>query len=607
MEKKVYSSSFNPVGDFMQHSSLKTKILSILLTFTVINTGLVSFIAWEYWQQYDSAHISKINNIFYISATKFIHELQKERGKSSFFLAKNISLSELNDQKASTDQTFSQVKNDIINSSIDRKLKDKISELTENLQLLRSQVSDSKIIPAESAQKYTAIIAELLKLQIATARVSTASGVEKRLLSMCMLETAKENAGRLRAFLTGIIATNQPIDKEKIKILTFYKSGIEANLFSEILSVSDDGTKSLQKFTELPSWKKSVDIYQHVISKSDEGNFGVDNKEYFKNISESIENIYKIVISEESLISENVQLLEASSKQKLAVLLSIGLFLTVSLIFVATRLVNNINKSLSNAVSSLSNTSEIVLSTSNLLKSSSQTISDQSSSTAAALEETVASVTEMNSQVDKNSEAAGIAVDLSSNSKKIAQAGEVEIKSLIHAITEISNASSEIGDIINVIDDIAFQTNLLALNAAVEAARAGELGKGFAVVADAVRALAQKSADATKNIQALIVNTQEKVLNGSEIATKSEKALSEILTSTNKTADIIVEMATATKEQAYGLSQISKAMNQIDQSTQSSAATAEETASSAESLMEQSATLNNLVIELQKVVYGKAS
>ncbi len=591
----------------MQHHSLKTKILSILMIFTLINTGLVSFVAWEYWEQYESAHSSSSNNTFFTSVTKTIHELQKERGKSSFFLSKNIQISDLNEQRSNTDQAFMQIKSDILNSTIEKKQKDKVTQIMETLQNVRGLVTDNKIITSESAQKYTDLVSELLKLQILTARASTARSVEKKLLSMCMLESAKENAGRLRAFLTGVIASNQPIDKDKIKTLTFYKSGIEANLFSDVLSVSDVGAKSLQSFTDLPAWKKSVDIYQHVIAKSDEGNFGIDNKEYFKNISDSIEDIYKIISSEELNISENVQALESSSKQKLFLLVSIGLFLTVMLIIVAIRLVNNISKALTNAVSSLSNTSEIVLSTSNLLKSSSQTISDQSSSTAAALEETVASVTEMNSQVDKNSEAAGIAVDPSSNSKKIAQAGEVEIKSLIHAITEISNASSEIGDIINVIDDIAFQTNLLALNAAVEAARAGELGKGFAVVADAVRALAQKSADATKDIQTLIVNTQEKVLKGSEIATKSEKALSEILSSTNKTADIIVEMATATKEQAFGLSQISQAMNQIDQSTQSSASTAEETAASAESLMEQSATLNNLVIELQKVVYGEVA
>ncbi|WP_413560424.1 methyl-accepting chemotaxis protein [Bdellovibrio sp. HCB209] len=238
------------------------------------------------------------------------------------------------------------------------------------------------------------------------------------------------------------------------------------------------------------------------------------------------------------------------------------------------------------------------------LASASAQLSTGATEAAASLEETVASIEELSSMVKLNTSHAQEANTLSKNSRESAEKGFHEIERLIAAMNEISHGSKKIEEIIQVIDDIAFQTNLLALNASVEAARAGEQGKGFAVVADAVRTLAQKSAESAKGINSLIKDNVEKTENGASIASNSGVVLKEILTSVKKVADLNGEISAGSTEQATGIEQISKAMNQLDQATQGNAASSEEVAASSEEMSAQAQALSGLVGELQILVNG---
>ncbi|GEM_PF-366554 len=238
------------------------------------------------------------------------------------------------------------------------------------------------------------------------------------------------------------------------------------------------------------------------------------------------------------------------------------------------------------------------------LSTAGQSLSNSSSLSAASLEQTVASLEEMSSMVKMNSSNAQQAAALSESSKAAAEEGQKEIVSLIDSMKDISSSSKKIAEIISVIDDIAFQTNLLALNAAVEAARAGEQGKGFAVVADAVRALAQRSAVAAKDINGLIQESVEKVDRGAALADKSGVVLQNIVTSVKKVSDLNTEISTASTEQTTGIAQISQAMNHLDQGTQSNAAASEEIAASTEEISAQAQQMENLVQDLQKVING---
>lgn len=239
------------------------------------------------------------------------------------------------------------------------------------------------------------------------------------------------------------------------------------------------------------------------------------------------------------------------------------------------------------------------------IANSSQSLSSSTTEQASSLEETVATMEELTSMVRLNTDNSKQAASLASATRDVAERGERDIKALIESIQSISADSKKIEEITTVIDDIAFQTNLLALNAAVEAARAGEQGKGFAVVADAVRSLAQRSAEAAKDIANLIRQSVEKIEQGSLQAQKGGVVLTDIVTSVRKVADLNNEIASASEEQNQGIGQIGKAMNQLDEVTQGNAAVSEEAAAAAEELSAQSVSLKSSAVSLELVVFGK--
>ena len=238
------------------------------------------------------------------------------------------------------------------------------------------------------------------------------------------------------------------------------------------------------------------------------------------------------------------------------------------------------------------------------LNSASSQLSQGAAESAASIEETVSSLEELSSMVKLNSDHASEANTLSQRSLNTAESGDKEIARLISAMSDMSKSSKKIEEIINVIDDVAFQTNLLALNAAVEAARAGEQGKGFAVVADAVRNLAQRSASAAKDINALIKENVAMTQEGVAIADTSGTALKEIVTSVKKVADLNSEISAASVEQSNGIEQISKAMGNLDQAIQQNASASSEVASSSEEMSSQAACLEELVANLQLFISG---
>ena len=226
---------------------------------------------------------------------------------------------------------------------------------------------------------------------------------------------------------------------------------------------------------------------------------------------------------------------------------------------------------------------------------SSQSLSQGATEQAASLEQITASMSQLASQTKTNAENATTANQISVGAKKAAESGNIRMKDVTDAMTQINDSGREISKIIKTIDDIAFQTNLLALNAAVEAARAGKHGKGFTVVAQEVRNLAGRSAKAARETAELIDGTVKKVETGSELVNATAQALAEIVDSSTKVSDIIGEIAAASNEQAQGILQINQGIGQIDQVTQQNTANAEETASAAEELSGMAAKLKNLV------------
>lgn len=214
-------------------------------------------------------------------------------------------------------------------------------------------------------------------------------------------------------------------------------------------------------------------------------------------------------------------------------------------------------------------------------------LSSRTEQQASSLEETASSMEELTSTVRQNADNARQANTLAAKASDVAVEGGALIEQVVHTMASINESAQKIADIIGVIDGIAFQTNILALNAAVEAARAGEQGRGFAVVASEVRTLAQRSANAAKDIKALISDSVSKINNGNDLVGKSGNTMKEVVTSIKRVNDIMAEIAAASSEQSAGLDEVGKAVTQMDEMTQQNAALVEEAAAAAESLLSQ--------------------
>ncbi|MCW0462587.1 hypothetical protein NB717_003655 [Xanthomonas sacchari] len=214
---------------------------------------------------------------------------------------------------------------------------------------------------------------------------------------------------------------------------------------------------------------------------------------------------------------------------------------------------------------------------------------------AASLEETAASMEELTSTVKQNAERARQANQLAAGAASVASQGGDVVGQVVQTMSGIEASSKKIGDIISVIDGIAFQTNILALNAAVEAARAGEQGRGFAVVATEVRTLAQRSANAAKEIKTLIDESVGRVAEGSALVERAGTTMQEIVTSVQHVTDIMGEIAVASQEQSSGIEQVNRTVTQMDESTQQNAALVEEATAAARSMEEQAGHLRQAV------------
>jgi methyl-accepting chemotaxis protein len=248
------------------------------------------------------------------------------------------------------------------------------------------------------------------------------------------------------------------------------------------------------------------------------------------------------------------------------------------------RALNNMNASLVQIVSQVRNGTDTIATASSQIAAGNQDLSSRTEEQASSLEETASSMEELTSTVKQNADNAYQANTLALTASDVASKGGAVVTDVVRTMESINDSSRKIVEIISVIDGIAFQTNILALNAAVEAARAGEQGRGFAVVAAEVRTLAQRSANAAKEIKSLIGDSVGKISDGARLVDQAGLTMQEILESVKRVSDIVSEISAASQEQTAGIEQINQAITQMDQVTQQNASLVEEAAAASESM-----------------------
>jgi methyl-accepting chemotaxis protein len=252
-------------------------------------------------------------------------------------------------------------------------------------------------------------------------------------------------------------------------------------------------------------------------------------------------------------------------------------------------------RSLAGTVGDLRDASESIAAASGEIASGNQDLSARTERAAANVQSMVSSITELLGTVQQTASSAHTANQLAGAASNQATLGGQKVTHVVTSMHEISAASRKIGDIIGLIDSIAFQTNILALNAAVEAARAGEQGRGFAVVASEVRSLAQRSAQAANDVKGLIQASVAAVDSGVSLAEEAGTAMQEMVGGAQKVGGIIAEISSASTEQSAGISGVNETVHEIDQMTQQNAALVEQSAAAAQSLQEQATRLADVV------------
>ncbi|KQV99716.1 methyl-accepting chemotaxis protein [Rhizobacter sp. Root1221] len=250
---------------------------------------------------------------------------------------------------------------------------------------------------------------------------------------------------------------------------------------------------------------------------------------------------------------------------------------------------------LADLVANVQGASESITTASAEIAAGNLDLSSRTEQAASSLQQTASSMEQLTATVRQSADAARQASDLATSASGVAERGGEVVSKVVHTMDGIAAASARIADIIGVIDGIAFQTNILALNAAVEAARAGEQGRGFAVVASEVRSLAQRSANAAREIKVLIQSSTQQVESGTSLVRDAGTTMAEVVLSVRRVTEIVREISTAALEQSDGIGQVNQAVAQLDQVTQQNAALVEESSAATESLKDQVLHLSGLV------------
>lgn len=504
---------------------------------------------------------------------------------------------------------------------------EKLAERTQNIPELKNNINEVK----NAAKEYETMVNETKKINETLEELRTTMDESAKQLmveanaylasqNQKIIEETNANKGaavikeRLNKIskINNVINSGNNIRVENFKAQALRDLTLISNVMSNFVTINEElqGLKSVTtqevNYQQLDKIKIAGDNYKNALIQFETTWKARTEFEKIRTVKANemlaaLDKISSLGLQKTKTIAGTTNASLTASTVIMIIGLTIAVILGMALSFV---IISSITKSINKIVGSLKTGAEQVYQASEQLSIASQSLAEGSSEQAAAIEETSSTLDETSSMVQQNTENTKQASVLSNNAKESAEKGNKEMEEMMTAMSEIKASSSQISKIIKVIDDIAFQTNILALNAAVEAAGAGDAGMGFAVVAEEVRNLAQRSAQAAKDTAEMIETSIVRADKGADIVGKVAHSLSEIREQAKKVNEIMNEITTASQEQSQGIFQINKAVNQMEQVTQSIASGAEESASSSEELSAQAESLMEIVSSLIELVDG---
>jgi methyl-accepting chemotaxis protein len=689
------------------------KISSKLIVLVAI--PLIAFLAISFVYTKISIDESRViddmalNTKLFVAVSDLVHELQKERGRTSMYLSGGSQDDMANQRKSSTSQ-ISPVINELKTAKVSESTKNLTSQAISEIDKIRNR-ADSKGSTKEIFDAYGQIIATLMATETAIANSKTTRGFGKALTTIIILETAKENAGKLRATLSGILTLDKPINEDMLTRLITFKSNIDANLDSKAMVLSSQANTLLDESKKSQAWTDTNKTFNTVLTKANDGNFGINSKEFLSTITRVIDSLNAVRTKEMASIAANLlKIQDEISSALIRVFCGVGFTLILSLsvayllarsithpinhlIFYAKEvsdgnldaninekfshelgsLKSSLNEMISNlkskiaeaeansqkaeeeskhanvamkeaeeakalaehakaegmtaAASSIESVVEIVSSASEELSAQIEQSTQGAEIQSQRVAETATAMEQMNATVMEVAKNASQAAETADQAKHQAQDGFTVVAEVVTGIAEVESTALElkndmtllgkqaleIGQVLNVISDIADQTNLLALNAAIEAARAGDAGRGFAVVADEVRKLAEKTMTATKEVGDAIRGIQneanknignvdlavKKISSVTILATKAGDSLNEIVTLVDLTTDQVRAIATASEEQSATSEEINRSIEDVNRVSMETSDAMRQSAQAVGELATQAQVLKRLIDEMK--------